>query len=161
MATGARDFSATEPHEEQEKIHGNGDDHSSKADTSDDRQGSMAIEMGDHEKKKAELGNDDKYEITEDDCADELGFAYPSWKKWSILSVIFIVQVRSRPFIPGNVLDIVDVSIGIHELQHQSLFQCIEGDQPRVRCLGASSTLRCHDLPCHIRIRMRAVGAMV
>jgi hypothetical protein len=108
MATGTRDFSSTEPHEEQEKIHGNGDDHSSKADTSDDRQGSMAIELGDHEKKKAELGNDDKYEITEDDCADELGFAFPEWKKWSILSVIFIVQVRSRPFTSGSVLNIAD-----------------------------------------------------
>lgn len=107
MATGARDFSATEPHEEQEQINVNGDDHSSKGE--DDRQGSMAIEMGDHEKKKMELGNDDKYEITEDDCADELGFAYPEWKKWTILSVIFIVQVRSRPLMPGSVLDIVDI----------------------------------------------------
>jgi len=39
------------------------------------------------------LGTYDKREITEDDCYDELGFCFPAWKKWYILSVIFIVQV--------------------------------------------------------------------
>ncbi|KAF2656456.1 multidrug transporter [Lophiostoma macrostomum CBS 122681] len=38
-------------------------------------------------------GTYDRYEITEEDCYDELGFSYPSWKKWMILSVVFIVQV--------------------------------------------------------------------
>jgi MFS family permease len=38
-------------------------------------------------------GTYDKVEITEDDCYDELGFSFPSWKKWMILSVIFLVQV--------------------------------------------------------------------
>lgn len=36
---------------------------------------------------------DGRYEITEEECMDELGFTFPSWKKWTILSVIFIVQV--------------------------------------------------------------------
>lgn len=41
-----------------------------------------------------ELGEiDDKIEITEEDCYDELGYAYPSWKKWMILTVIFWIQV--------------------------------------------------------------------
>lgn len=31
--------------------------------------------------------------ITEDDCYDELGFSFPEWKKWWIVTVIFIVQV--------------------------------------------------------------------
>jgi hypothetical protein len=98
MATDSRQFDATEPHEEQEKINGNGDDHSSKGDDTDDRQGSVAVDaVGAHEKKKQELGNDDKIEITEEDCMDELGFSYPSWKKWYILSVIFIVQVSPLP----------------------------------------------------------------
>ena len=38
-------------------------------------------------------GTYDKIEITEDDCYDELGYSYPDWKKWTILSVIFLVQV--------------------------------------------------------------------
>ncbi|EEY22404.1 multidrug transporter [Verticillium alfalfae VaMs.102] len=39
------------------------------------------------------LGTNDKYEITEDDCYEELGYSFPNWKKWYILTVIFWVQV--------------------------------------------------------------------
>jgi MFS family permease len=35
----------------------------------------------------------DKIILTEDDCYEQLGFCFPTWKKWTILSVIFIVQV--------------------------------------------------------------------
>lgn len=51
------------------------------------------------QKNKTELeelqtvGTSDKIEITEDDCYDELGFSFPTWKKWMILTVIFLVQV--------------------------------------------------------------------
>lgn len=38
-------------------------------------------------------GDDDKIEITEEDCMDELGFTFSETKKWTILSVIFLVQV--------------------------------------------------------------------
>lgn len=83
--------------EEHEKVERSGDDVSSDGDASKDRGGSMAVQMGAHDEKKAELGNADKYEITEDDCMDELGYSYPNWKKWYILTVIFIVQVQSLP----------------------------------------------------------------
>ncbi|GKT41816.1 putative transporter [Colletotrichum spaethianum] len=43
--------------------------------------------------KLEKLGTYDKYEINEDDCYDELGFSFPKWKKWYILTVIFWVQV--------------------------------------------------------------------
>ncbi|KAK1991002.1 major facilitator superfamily transporter [Colletotrichum falcatum] len=43
--------------------------------------------------KLEKLGTHDKYEITEDDCYNELGFSFPKWKKWYILTVIFWVQV--------------------------------------------------------------------
>lgn len=36
---------------------------------------------------------DDKIVLQEEDCYDELGFSFPTWRKWMILSVIFIVQV--------------------------------------------------------------------
>ena len=39
------------------------------------------------------LGTNDKYEITEEDCYEELGFCFSNKKKWYILSVIFVVQV--------------------------------------------------------------------
>ncbi|KAL2872764.1 putative MFS multidrug transporter [Aspergillus lucknowensis] len=34
----------------------------------------------------------EKIELTEDDCYDQLGYAFPSWRKWMIISVIFLVQ---------------------------------------------------------------------
>ena len=37
--------------------------------------------------------NGEKRILTEDDCYEELGFCFPEWKKWMILSVVFIVQV--------------------------------------------------------------------
>lgn len=47
--------------------------------------------------RKKETGRDydngDKIILTEDDCYEQLGFCFPTWKKWMILSVIFIVQV--------------------------------------------------------------------
>ncbi|QUC16353.1 uncharacterized protein UV8b_00594 [Ustilaginoidea virens] len=39
------------------------------------------------------LVTSEKYEITEDDCYHELGYGFPKWKKWYILTVIFWVQV--------------------------------------------------------------------
>ena len=39
------------------------------------------------------IHNDGRIEITEDDCYEELGFCFPTWKKWTILSIIFAVQV--------------------------------------------------------------------
>lgn len=36
---------------------------------------------------------DYKPELHEHDCYDKLGFTFPWWKKWGIISVIFIVQV--------------------------------------------------------------------
>ncbi|RMJ27215.1 multidrug transporter [Aspergillus sp. HF37] len=39
------------------------------------------------------LRDDGKREITENDCYDKLGFCFPWYKKWAILSVIFTVQM--------------------------------------------------------------------
>jgi len=35
---------------------------------------------------------DPRYELEEEDCWDELGYSFPTWKKWTILTVIFLVQ---------------------------------------------------------------------
>lgn len=42
--------------------------------------------------RKGEADHQGKREITEEECEAELGFAFPSWKKWYILTVIFLVQ---------------------------------------------------------------------
>ena len=36
---------------------------------------------------------DDKKELTEKDAWEATGFAFPTWKKWTVLSVIFTVQM--------------------------------------------------------------------
>ncbi|KAI1102557.1 multidrug transporter [Jackrogersella minutella] len=41
------------------------------------------------EEVQAETG---RRELKEEDCESELGFAFPTWKKWWILTVIFLVQ---------------------------------------------------------------------
>jgi MFS family permease len=40
-----------------------------------------------------EIHRSSKRELTEDDCYDKLGFCFPWYKKWTILTVIFIVQM--------------------------------------------------------------------
>lgn len=102
MATRTQDFSQQhQPQQplaaEPEEKHADSDDSSTKADAHDDRAASVATGPGGGNsadpEKKAALGNADKYEITEDDCYEELGFSYPVWKKWYILTIIFVVQV--------------------------------------------------------------------
>jgi len=45
------------------------------------------------EKYFEKAGKGDKIEITEDDCSDQLGYSFPTSKKWRILTIIFLVQV--------------------------------------------------------------------
>ncbi|KAH9986932.1 MFS general substrate transporter [Xylariaceae sp. FL0662B] len=43
-------------------------------------------------KKEKVAGETGKRELKEEECEDELGFAFSWWKKWWILTVIFLVQ---------------------------------------------------------------------
>lgn len=54
--------------------------------------GALVASGGDAEKVTS-ASQEEKYEITEDDCYSELGFSFPKSKKWYILTVIFWVQV--------------------------------------------------------------------
>lgn len=58
-----------------------------------DRKGARHVQTVDAD--LSEKVRDDRVILTEDDCYDELGFSFPTWKKWTILSVIFLVQVSS------------------------------------------------------------------
>ena len=60
---------------------------------------------------------DEKIELTESDCYDKLGFCYPTWKKWSILSVIFIVQVSMNfnASVFGNAIEPLTQKYGVSE----------------------------------------------
>lgn len=61
------------------------------------------------------LGTYDKYEITEDDCYDELGYSFPNWKKWYILTVIFWVQVSMNfnTSLYSNALEGIKTEFGV------------------------------------------------
>ena len=43
--------------------------------------------------KVADMTHEDKVELMEADCYNELGFGFPEKKKWTILTLIFFVQV--------------------------------------------------------------------
>ncbi len=43
--------------------------------------------------KASQERSDGKIELHESDCYDQLGFGFPTWKKWTILTVIFWVQM--------------------------------------------------------------------
>lgn len=55
-------------------------------------------ESGRDENHKSKLdesefsGSDDKRVLNEQECYEELGYCFPDWKKWMIISVIFLVQ---------------------------------------------------------------------
>ncbi len=56
---------------------------------------STSYSPGDDEKGGGHLSSvraDGKIEIHDSDCYEKLGFSYPKWRKWTILSVIFVVQ---------------------------------------------------------------------
>ncbi|KAL8757435.1 MAG: hypothetical protein Q9199_002219 [Rusavskia elegans] len=52
-------------------------------------------------------GPDGRIELTEVDAYESLGFKYSHWKKWSILSVVFVVQcsMNFNAAVYGNVVD--------------------------------------------------------
>lgn len=68
------------------------DDHSSE--NGNERHEALRPASNEEDRKFYEKhGTYDRYEMTEEDCYDELGFSFPTWKKWTILSVVFMVQV--------------------------------------------------------------------
>lgn len=78
-----------------EKLEHHADDEKDSSGRSDD-----AIEpprhtggMNPNGEKLEKLGTYDKYEITESDCYEELGYCFSNAKKWYIVTVIFWVQV--------------------------------------------------------------------
>ena len=55
--------------------------------------------------------------ITEDDCYDKLGFSWPTWKKWMILSTIFAVQcsMNYNASVYANGLPLLEEKFGVSE----------------------------------------------
>lgn len=63
------------------------EEETSRDDQTDDK------DHGDEDKSKDEKRKDGKRRLKKKQCVQSLGFGYPTWKKWTILSVIFVIQV--------------------------------------------------------------------
>ncbi|KAI9704293.1 MAG: hypothetical protein M1836_007154 [Candelina mexicana] len=59
----------------------------------DSSSGPMSGQGSTEEKPPGSQRADGKIELTEEECYDQLGFGFSTFKKWKILSVIFAVQV--------------------------------------------------------------------
>ena len=78
----------------------NGDNSSDSSNPKVEAYGNENIPSSNFNEKQASISSkggraldDGRIELTEEDCYDELGFCFPSWKKWTILTIIFLVQV--------------------------------------------------------------------
>lgn len=52
--------------------------------------------------RRNDTRDDGKVELTEQDAWEVTGFAFPTWKKWLVLSVIFAVQSSMNVCLPQN-----------------------------------------------------------
>lgn len=78
------------------------------------------------EEPSKEIHRGGKRELVEDECYDKLGFCFPWWKKWSILSVIFAVQM-SMNFNTGVYANAVDGLVEEFSISEQAarVGQCV------------------------------------
>ncbi len=58
---------------------------------------------------------DGRIAISEEECYHKLGFSFPTWRKWMILGVIFVVQVSMNlnTSIYGNAIDALSAEFHI------------------------------------------------
>ena len=59
----------------------------------------------------------EKIELTEEECYDELGFSFPTWRKWMILTIIFLVQtsMNFNTSLYSNALGGISDEFGVSE----------------------------------------------
>ena len=102
-------------------------------------------------------GTYDRYEITEEDCYDELGFCFPTWKK--------VADCLRCPdiYFPINKLSVAYFEYCIyrtsfHELQHLAVFERSRRYFGRVRRQRPGRKTRSCHLLDHVCFRLRAVG---
>lgn len=73
-----------------------------------------------------EFTPDGKRIITEEECEDIIGYAWPSWKKWMLLSSIFAVQMSMNfnTSVYPNVVTPLSEQFGVSE-QAARVGQCV------------------------------------
>lgn len=74
-------------------VQGEGNNHYNDARQPGDSHHEHAVSSDNDSDSRGKVRSDGKRELTEDECYDKLGFSFPRYKKWAILSVIFTVQM--------------------------------------------------------------------
>jgi hypothetical protein len=46
-----------------------------------------------HEPSQHRIEKDGKYELLDVDAWEVLGYSFPTWRKWQILGVVFLIQI--------------------------------------------------------------------
>jgi len=125
---------------------------------------STSMQNGDEKERpkvaRRQTGNDGRRELTEDDAPEELGFAFPSWKKW------WIITVHSPSSSTRHIRNTNTPSAGhlhrpsLHELQRLHLRQRRLGHDERIPHLRASRARRPVRLPHHLRLWLRTLGTL-
>lgn len=62
------------------------------SDTSSDGNTNVKTDDDNVERVISDISNSDKIELRQEDAYTETAFAFPTWKKWSIITVIFVIQ---------------------------------------------------------------------
>ncbi|ODM15737.1 hypothetical protein SI65_08971 [Aspergillus cristatus] len=82
----------TEKDKYRDPVQGEGNNHYSDTRQPGDSHHEHAVSSDNDSDSRGKVRSDGKRELTEDECYDKLGFSFPWYKKWAILSVIFTVQ---------------------------------------------------------------------
>ncbi|EYE93021.1 MFS general substrate transporter [Aspergillus ruber CBS 135680] len=83
----------TEKDKYRDPVQSEGNNHYNDARQPGDSHHEHAISSDNDSDSRGKVRSDGKRELTEDECYDKLGFSFPRYKKWAILSVIFTVQM--------------------------------------------------------------------
>lgn len=102
-------------------------------------------------------GTYDRYEITEEDCYDELGFCFPTWKKVSNCLGCPDFHFPINKFLVAYFEHCIYRS-SFHEFQHFTVLERSRRYFGRVRCQCPGWKVGSGHLLDHVCFRLRAVG---
>lgn len=67
--------------------------------------------------KTDRLVKDDKIELQDSDAYDKLGYSFPTWRKWQILCVVFLIQIsiNTNPSMYSHAVSAISEQYGVSE----------------------------------------------
>jgi hypothetical protein len=70
-----------------------------------------------HESSPHQIEKDGKYELLDSDAWEVLGYSFPTWRKWQILGVVFLIQISMNlnASMYANAVEGISKKFGISE----------------------------------------------